>query len=57
LARHCPDRGGGSLRCASPERHLHAFAGANLEHAVVPEAVQQMMVAFDATVEHYEVVV
>jgi heme-degrading monooxygenase HmoA len=35
---------------------IRAFAGVNLEKAVVPEAVQQMMVAFDATVEHYEIV-
>jgi heme-degrading monooxygenase HmoA len=32
------------------------FAGENPERAVVPEKVQQMMVTYDRTVDHYEVV-
>jgi len=33
-----------------------AFAGANVEAAVVPDNVRGMMVSFEATVCHYEVV-
>ena len=35
---------------------IRRFAGADPEHAVVPEKVQRMMVSYDQTVEHYEVV-
>ena len=35
---------------------IRRFAGENPEHAVVPEKVQRMMVTYDQTVEHYEVV-
>jgi heme-degrading monooxygenase HmoA len=35
---------------------IRAFAGEDVERAVVPEKVQAMMVRFDATVAHYEVV-
>jgi heme-degrading monooxygenase HmoA len=35
---------------------IRGFAGANAEQAVVPEKVQAMMVTYDRTVDHYEVV-
>ena len=35
---------------------IRAFAGSNPEAAVVPEVVQRMMVSYDRTVSHYEVV-
>lgn len=35
---------------------IRQFAGANPEQAVVPEKAQAMMVRFDPTVAHYEVV-
>ena len=35
---------------------IKEFAGSNPEAAVVPEIVQQMMVSYDPTVSHYEVV-
>jgi heme-degrading monooxygenase HmoA len=35
---------------------IKAFAGENLSIAMVPEEAQQMMVSFDKTVKHYEVV-
>jgi heme-degrading monooxygenase HmoA len=35
---------------------IRQFAGEDAQRAVVPEAVQEMMVTFDRTVEHYEVV-
>jgi heme-degrading monooxygenase HmoA len=35
---------------------IRAFAGEDVSRAVVPESVQAMMVRFDATVAHYEVV-
>jgi heme-degrading monooxygenase HmoA len=35
---------------------IREFAGADPEHAVVPEKVQAMMVTYDRTVDHYEVV-
>ena len=34
---------------------IRAFAGAEVETAVVPQKVQDMMVAYDRTVRHYEV--
>ena len=34
---------------------IRAFAGANVEAAVVPEAVAAMMVDYDRVVRHYEV--
>jgi heme-degrading monooxygenase HmoA len=34
---------------------IKQFAGEDVETAVVPANVQQMMVAFDKTVSHYEV--
>ena len=34
---------------------LRAFAGADAEHAVVPENVRRMMVRYDDRVRHYEV--
>ncbi len=34
---------------------IRAFAGANVEAAVVPEAVAAMMVDYDRIVRHYEV--
>jgi len=34
---------------------IEAFAGSDVEVAVVPAAVQAMMVEFDRTVAHYEV--
>jgi heme-degrading monooxygenase HmoA len=34
---------------------IRAFAGPDVEAAVVPEAVQRMMVAFEARASHYEV--
>ena len=35
---------------------IQKFAGAEAERAVVPEEVQAMMVRYDQTVAHYEVV-
>jgi heme-degrading monooxygenase HmoA len=35
---------------------IQAFAGNNPESAVVPQVVQRMMVSYDRTVSHYEVV-
>src|SRR5262245_65936135 len=35
---------------------IRRFAGENPQRAVVPEKVQAMMVTYDRTVEHYEVV-
>lgn len=35
---------------------IRAFAGANVETAVVPQKVQDMMVDYDRIVRHYEVV-
>jgi heme-degrading monooxygenase HmoA len=35
---------------------IRRFAGERLETAVVPEQVQAMMVAYDRTVDHFEVV-
>jgi len=35
---------------------IRAFAGETLDVAVVPQVVQAMMVRFDATVAHYEMV-
>jgi heme-degrading monooxygenase HmoA len=35
---------------------IRAFAGSNIETAVVPQKVCDMMVDFDRTVRHYEVV-
>jgi heme-degrading monooxygenase HmoA len=35
---------------------IRAFAGENAEEAVVPQKVKEMMVSFDRTVSHYEVV-
>lgn len=32
---------------------IEAFAGSNIEMAVVPEQVQEMMLAYDKTVQHY----
>lgn len=34
---------------------VRAFAGAEVETAVVPQKVQDMMVTYDRTVRHYEV--
>jgi len=34
---------------------IRSFAGANAETAVVPQRVQEMMVDYDRTVRHYEV--
>jgi hypothetical protein len=34
---------------------VRAFAGAEVESAVVPEKVQDMMVTYDRAVRHYEV--
>jgi len=34
---------------------IEAFAGINVEAAVVPSAVQAMMVEYDCTVAHYEI--
>lgn len=36
---------------------IRAFAGADVETAVVPDTVRAMMVEFDRTARHYEVVV
>lgn len=36
---------------------IRSFAGPDAEQAVVPEKVQAMMVSYDRTVSHYEVVV
>jgi len=36
---------------------IRAFAGDDIETAVVPSEVQAMMVRFERTVSHYEVVV
>lgn len=35
---------------------IHAFAGNDLESAVVPVKVQQMMIEYDRRARHYEVV-
>jgi heme-degrading monooxygenase HmoA len=35
---------------------IRAFAGDNVETAVVPQAVQDMMVEFDPVARHYDVV-
>jgi hypothetical protein len=35
---------------------IRTFAGHDVESAVVPDAVQEMMVAFDARVVHYTIV-
>jgi heme-degrading monooxygenase HmoA len=35
---------------------IHAFAGDNAETAVIPPKVHDMMVEYDRTVRHYEVV-
>ena len=35
---------------------IRAFAGANAESAVVPQQVRDMMVDYDRSVRHYEVV-
>jgi heme-degrading monooxygenase HmoA len=35
---------------------IRAFAGSNAETAVVPEKVREMMVEYDHTVRHYEIV-
>jgi heme-degrading monooxygenase HmoA len=35
---------------------IRAFAGSNIEAAVVPQKVSDMMIEFDRTVRHYEVV-
>jgi heme-degrading monooxygenase HmoA len=35
---------------------IEKFAGADVEAAVVPEAVQRMMIEYDRKVRHYEVV-
>ena len=35
---------------------IGAFAGANAEDAVVPQNVREMMIEYDRTVRHYEVV-
>ena len=37
-------------------RAIQGFAGDEAERAVVPETVRRMMIAFDRTVRHYEVV-
>ncbi len=34
---------------------IEAFAGKDISKAMVPEEAQRMMVSFDKTVEHYEV--
>ena len=35
---------------------IRAFAGANIDTAVVPEKAQQMMVDYDRVVRHFEVI-
>jgi heme-degrading monooxygenase HmoA len=35
---------------------IHSFAGRDVEAAVVPAKVQAMMIEYDRTVRHYEVV-
>lgn len=35
---------------------IHAFSGPNVETAVVPVEAKQMMIEYDHTVRHYEVV-
>jgi len=35
---------------------IRAFAGANIDAAVVPEKAQQMMVDYDRVVRHFEVI-
>ena len=35
---------------------IRTFAGEDVESAVVPDTVQEMMVTFERTVRHYEVV-
>jgi len=34
---------------------IHAFAGEDVEEAVVPEKVQQMMIHYDSRAGHYEI--
>ena len=34
---------------------IQQFAGSNIEMAVVPESVSEMMVTYDKTVRHYQV--
>lgn len=36
--------------------NIKAFAGEDIEKAMVPEEAQKMMVSFDKTVQHYEVI-
>ncbi len=36
--------------------HIQQFAGENIDVAVVPPAASQLMVSFDKTVSHYEVI-
>src|SRR5215475_2737564 len=36
-------------------QEIEAFAGADIEQAVVPAVAQEMMVAFDRKVVHYEI--
>jgi heme-degrading monooxygenase HmoA len=38
------------------EESIRAFAGADVEAAVVPDAVQPMMVAYERRAIHYEIV-
>jgi heme-degrading monooxygenase HmoA len=40
----------------SSREAIRAFAGEDAEVAVVPHVVQELMVSFDATVAHYEIV-
>lgn len=50
---------GAEFRIVTTWRSIDAikrFAGDNPETAVVPERVQAMMVTYDRTVEHYDVV-
>ena len=37
-------------------RAIEAFAGGDIEAAVVPEAAQTMLAEFDQRVRHYEIV-
>ena len=37
------------------EDAIRRFAGSNIEMAVVPEQVREMMVSYDKTVQHYQV--
>ena len=38
------------------EEAIAAFAGTDIERAVVPDAVRRMMVEFDTRARHYEVI-